>query len=302
MYKFQNINKLTAIFLFIFAINLHSANAQEIRILQGNDSIYNDKNQTCKFNHQAGKYLEIDGANIYYEEIENRGKPVLLFLHGGFGNIESFNDIIPLFCNDFHIIGIDSRGHGKSTLGTDNLTYKRLQIDAEVIVNQLQVTNVNIIGYSDGGIVAYRIAAANKILINKLITIGATWSLQDAATAEEIVADMTIANSKETFAEYYKYYQANNPNPEWDKFVKLCLEMWIDKTESGYPYKNIRSINVPTLIIRGNNDKFLSLESAVELSKKIEKSLLLNIPFASHGAFKSHPQIFEIIAKQFLNK
>ncbi|GHT61159.1 hypothetical protein AGMMS50239_11480 [Bacteroidia bacterium] len=43
--------------------------------------------QTVGFNHKTGKYLEVDGANIYYEEIENARKPTLLFLHGGFGNI-----------------------------------------------------------------------------------------------------------------------------------------------------------------------------------------------------------------------
>ncbi|MCD7901991.1 MAG: hypothetical protein LUH22_19700 [Bacteroides sp.] len=35
--------------------------------------------QIVKFNHKTGKYLEVDGANIYYEEIENIGKPTLLF-------------------------------------------------------------------------------------------------------------------------------------------------------------------------------------------------------------------------------
>jgi pimeloyl-ACP methyl ester carboxylesterase len=85
--------------------------------------------QTVEFNHKTEKYLEVDGANIYYEEIENAGKLTLLFLHGGFGNIENFNVMLPMFANDYHIVGIDSRGHGKSTLGTGKLTYKRLQLD-----------------------------------------------------------------------------------------------------------------------------------------------------------------------------
>jgi pimeloyl-ACP methyl ester carboxylesterase len=85
--------------------------------------------QTVEFNHKAGNYIEVDGANIYYEEIENVGKPTLLFLHGGFGNIEDYNSMLPMFADDYHIVGIDSRGHGKSTFGTSKLTYKRLQLD-----------------------------------------------------------------------------------------------------------------------------------------------------------------------------
>ena len=36
------------------------------------------------------------------------------------------------------------------------------------------------------------------------------------------------------------------------------------------------------------------LESAVELTTKVKNSLLLNIPFTPHRAFKKYPQIFEI--------
>jgi pimeloyl-ACP methyl ester carboxylesterase len=257
--------------------------------------------ENCKFNHQTGKYFEIDGAHIYYEEIENKGKPVLLFLHGGFDNIEGMNTITPLFCNDFHIIGVDSRGYGKSTLGTENLTYERLQLDVEALLNHLQINHVNIIGHSDGGIVAYRMAAANRIHIDKLVTTGATWSLADAEVAEEIVSGMTVEECRKISAKNFEFYQKHNPEPDFDKFAKLCIAMWIDKTKSGYPQYDVDKIQVPVLIIRGNNDGFLTLESAVELSKKIKNALLLNIPFGSHGVYKSHPQIFELITKQFLN-
>ena len=147
--------------------------------------------QTVEFNHKTGKSLEVDGANIYYEEIENAGKPTLLFLHGGFGNIEDFNSILQMFTNDYHIVGIDSRGHGKSTLGKSKLTYKRLRLDVEAVINHLQLKDINIIGFSDGGIIAYRLAAANSITLRKIITIGATWSLSDAELVETITADIT---------------------------------------------------------------------------------------------------------------
>ena len=148
--------------------------------------------QTFGFNHKTGKYLEVDGANIYYEEIENTGKPILLFLHGGSGNIEDFNSVLQMFTADYHIIGIDSRGHGKSTLGTDKLTYKRLELDVEAVINHLHLKDINIIGYSDGGVIAYRLAASNRISIRKIITIGATWSLSDAELFERLMTTWNI--------------------------------------------------------------------------------------------------------------
>jgi pimeloyl-ACP methyl ester carboxylesterase len=288
------------IILIFLALTLNTANAY-CQETAKNISVLKNDSEICKFNHQTGKYFETDGANIYYEEIENKGKPVLLFLHGGFGTIESLNAIVPLFCNDFYIIGIDSRGHGKSTLGTKNLTYKQLQLDVEAVLNHLQINNVSIIGFSDGGIVAYRMAAANKVAIKKLVTIGATWSLDDAKIAEEIAEEMSAENCKEIFADYFEYYQKNNPSPDFDKFARLSTAMWADKTESGYPQNDVAKIKVPTLIIRGNDDDFLTLESAVDLSKKIDNSLFLNVPFSGHAIFKKQPEIFKIITKKFLN-
>lgn len=255
--------------------------------------------QTVEFNHKTGKYLEVNGANIYYEEIENVGKPTLLFLHGGFGNIEDFNSLVQMFANDYHIVGIDSRGHGKSTMGTCKLTYKRLQLDVEAVVNHLQLKDIHIIGFSDGGVIAYRLAAANRIPIRKIITIGATWSLSDAELVEKIMADMMKLDG---WKKIFNFYQLHNPEPNVDRPVERVIEMWTDKTEDGYPLESVENITIPTLIIRGNDDNSFPLESAVELVSKIEKSLLFNIPFAPHDAHNKYPQMFETITKEFLDK
>lgn len=70
-----------------------------------------------KFNHETGEHFEIDGAEIHVEETGDKNAAVLLFLHGGFGNIEDFNIILSLFENEFRAIRIDNHGQGKSTLG-----------------------------------------------------------------------------------------------------------------------------------------------------------------------------------------
>jgi len=257
--------------------------------------------QTNEFNHETGKYFEIDGVNIYYEEIENAGKPTLLFLHSGFGNIEDFNSILQMFTNDYHIVGIDSRGHGKSTLGTSKLTYERLQLDVEAVANHLQLKDINIIGYSDGGIIAYRLAAANRISIQKIVTVGATWSLSDAELMEKLMANTTPEDCRNYFKQSFDFYQQHNPSPDFNKFAQCVIEMWTDKTGNGYPQASVENITVPMLIIRGNDDYMFPLESAVELATRVKNSSLLNIPFAPHGAFKKYPQIFEMITKEFLN-
>jgi pimeloyl-ACP methyl ester carboxylesterase len=120
------------------------------------------------FNHQFGEYLETDGARIYYEDSGRKDRPALLFLHGGLGNIAEFNAILPELETKFRVAGIDSRGHGKSTLGAGELTYEQLQKDVEHVLRHLGVSSVSIIGFSDGGITGLRLAASSSLTMENL--------------------------------------------------------------------------------------------------------------------------------------
>jgi pimeloyl-ACP methyl ester carboxylesterase len=137
------------------------------------------------FNHISGQFLETSGAKIYYEITGNPSAPVLLFLHGGLGTIEFFNPIISKFAKDYKIIGIDNRGHGKSTLGSQELSYELLQKEVESVLEHLKIDNLSIVGFSNGGTIAYRLAALSSLKITKLVTIGAPWrSIQDEQSRE----------------------------------------------------------------------------------------------------------------------
>ena len=100
------------------------------------------------FDHHSGKCMEIDGARIYVESIGNPSNPVLLVLHGGFGNIEDFNSLISGIEQEFRFIGIDCRGQGKSTLGTKALTYEQIQKDVEHVLEQLEIKTLSIMAFN----------------------------------------------------------------------------------------------------------------------------------------------------------
>jgi len=254
------------------------------------------------FSHNLGSYFEIDGAKIYYEEIGNKEKPVLLMLHGGFENIEDLNSIASCLSEEFRLIGIDSRGHGKSTLGNKKLTYERMQFDVEAVLKYLKINTISIVGFSDGGIVAYRIAASKTIKVKKLITIGSSWSDKDVLKTEDIFKTITPESAKTVFYKSFESYQRLNPAPNFETFTQSMVSMWLDKTKTGHPNERVKDICAQTLLIRGDNDFLVSLECLVELKAKINASSFLNVPFAEHVVYKEQPQVVEIILKQFLNE
>ena len=255
-----------------------------------------------KFNHKDGQYLNIGNEQIYYELIGDKLKPILVMLHGGFGNIEDLNPISKYLSKHFNIIGIDSTGHGKSTLGKKSLTYEKLQDDISKVLNHLEIKNFSILGFSDGAVIALRLASDENFNINKLVAISTSWCINDVIESEEMLKSIDINSAKEIFADSYDFYQVNNPKPDFELFVKQILNMWLDKSSNGQPDENVSKIKTPTLLIRGDNDFLSSLESYVELQKNIENSSILNIPFCEHVVFTEQPKIVEIALKEFLLK
>jgi pimeloyl-ACP methyl ester carboxylesterase len=252
------------------------------------------------FDHRSGKHLDIDGVRIYFEATDNVNSPTLLVLHGGFGTMEDFNTVLSGLSKKYRVVGIDSRGQGKSMLGEQPLTYERIQKDVECVLEHLGIDTLSIIGFSDGGITAYRLASLTALKIEKLVTIGSRWHLKNTESARVLLSKVTGEGWRTKFPDTYQTYQKLNPEPDFDLLAQSLVSMWLDSNPSGYP-KAIKNISCPLLIVRGDDDHLISRETVFELSEIVKTSRLLNIPFAGHAAFEDQKEIFMISLNEFLN-
>src|SRR5665647_1774434 len=123
------------------------------------------------FDHTSGHFISCGDARIYVEEKGNPELPVLILLHGGFGNMEEFNTIAPVMGGRFRLIGIDSRGHGKSSLGNVKLSYALMANDLAQVINSLELQEFSILGFSDGGIATYHYATRQDPRLRKIVTV-----------------------------------------------------------------------------------------------------------------------------------
>lgn len=250
-------------------------------------------------NHQNGEFLDLDDARIYYEITGAiQGHPVIL-LHGGLGSLEDFSPIIQLLTNSFYIIAVDMRGHGRSTLGTKPLTYQQHQADIQALVEHLGLENYSLLGFSDGGIAAYRIAASNQAVC-ALVTIGAQWRISREDPSFEILGSVTPEMWTEMFPDAPLKYAALNPQADFNKLVDSCVALWTDLDSTGYPQDAITDIKCPTLILRGDGDFLLSLTEAAEVQARIAGSSFGNLPFAGHAAMEDVPEIITKMIHDFL--
>lgn len=247
-------------------------------------------------------YIEIDDASIYYQVSGNlRGKPLVL-LHGGLGSMKDLTPIHTYLADEYCLIYIDLRGHGKSTLGSVKLSYELYQNDVLTILSFLKISQFSLFGFSDGGIVAYRIAVQYPEKVSCLITLGSQWRLEPGDPSIEVLKGLTAEFWLEKFADDVANYQLSNPQPHFHKLVDTVKAVWLDTSESGYPNSAVEQIQCPTLIMRGDHDFLFSLDEAATLQSKMKDADFANIPFTEHASHQESPELVGEILQQFMLK
>ena len=111
----------------------------------------------------------VNGIRLFYERT-GEGRPLVL-LHGNGEDHTIFDEAVEVLSNRFTCYAIDSRGHGQSD-EVDELHYADMASDLLAFLEELDLRDVVLCGYSDGGIVAL-LAAGQTERIGDLIVCGA---------------------------------------------------------------------------------------------------------------------------------
>jgi pimeloyl-ACP methyl ester carboxylesterase len=234
-------------------------------------------------NPAAGRYLRMDDAKIYYETYGRSGGTPIVLLHGGlYGYIEEFSELIGDLSKHRRVIAIATRGHGKSELGTKPFSYALFASDAFAVIRHETNKKVDVLGFSDGAITSYLLAAAHPDLVRRLVAIGgprkfADWTADAQAEFKNSKPDDVEKSSPEFVAARKKLM----PEPEkWREFVDRLNAMWagpVNVTD-----EQIRSIRVPILIVAGDHDPYNQTTSIVELFHLLPHGELAIIPGCGH--------------------
>src|SRR5262245_27244992 len=100
-------------------------------------------------------HAAVNGINYYYA-IHGSGEPLLL-LHGGLGSIDTFKPIMPDLADHRQVIAVDLQGHGRTELGSRKISLPDLGDDMAALVKSLGYERVDVLGYSFGGGVGFRL-------------------------------------------------------------------------------------------------------------------------------------------------
>jgi len=123
-------------------------------------------------------HLPINGLSLYYEVYgelgESKTSPLLL-VPGGFMATDSMRSWVSAFADQRTVIIFDQQGHGRTPDTSRRMSYEQFADDAAALLRALKVARADVMGYSQGGGVALQLALRHPALVDKLVSLSATY-------------------------------------------------------------------------------------------------------------------------------
>lgn len=198
--------------------------------------------------------IEANGVKYYYE-IHGQGEPLLL-LHGGLGSIDMFGPALTALAAERQVIGVDLHGHGRTPLGERAISLIDIGNDMAVVLKALGYKQVDVLGYSFGGGVAFRLAVQHPELVRRLALVSAGYA-QDGFYPEMLPMQAQVgASMAEAMKDtpMYQSYAAIAPNPA--EFPKL-LDRMGEFMRKPYNYaEDVKTLGMPVMLVYADSDMF----------------------------------------------
>ncbi len=254
---------------------------------------------------------------LHFEKLGTNSKPVWVFLHAFPLDSQMWHpQMKALSALDLQLILIDLPGFGKSPL-LEKPSMETMATEVAKVLDTLKIKRASFVGLSMGGYVIFNLYRLFPEKISALVLCDTTPAADSEERKQmrlelieqinlkgtEVLVEKTLPNLVST--------QTLHNNPllmKWlkEKFInvkpKAATSALKAMAERKDHFEILPKINVPTLLIFGEEDKATSLEIAERINSSIPDSSLKKIKNAGHYSNLENPEDFNSTLTEFIKK
>ena len=269
-----------------------------------------------------------EGTQIYFKDWGPKDAQPLVFHHGWPLSADDWDTQMLFFvANGYRVVAHDRRGHGRSSQVSDGHDMDHYAADADAVVQHLDLRNAVHIGHSTGGGEATRyVARLGKGRVAKLVLISAVPPLMVKTPANpgglplevfDGLRQQLAANRAQFYVDFSSgpLYSYNRPGAKpsqaviqnwWRQGMMGSAKAQYDGikafSETDFT-EDLKAIDVPTLVMHGDDDQIVPIADSAPLSAKLLKRSSLKIyPKFPHGMCTTHADVINADLLAFLKK
>jgi pimeloyl-ACP methyl ester carboxylesterase len=244
-----------------------------------------------------GHWAMVNGHRIYYE-IHGNGRPVLL-LHGGGNTIMgSWARQIRDFSPTREVITPEQSGNGHSPDVDGPYSYSQMTEDTAALLQQLHLKEVDVVGWSDGGIIALMLAVRHPELVRRVVATGANAD-PSGFTGNDPV-DTHAAPAATAGNRGVPTPVSADGSPHVSSADEKLKQLWATHpVPSELSMDLLRKIHARVLVMAGDHDA-ITLEHTLQIYHSIPNAELWILPNTGHGTFVDRPDWTDPYVLSFL--
>ena len=249
--------------------------------------------------------MKVIVQNIATEYLDEGHGPVLLFLHGWKDTLHSFDVNVMELKSSFRVVRLDLPGFGSTEAPKAAWDVGQYVAFVKDFIEKLELHVEAMIGHSFGGRIILKGAGSNQLLANKIILIGSAGIVKNKDLKHsvlkffaKIVSVVLLVPPFSLISGKLKkwFYSRIGSDYMGTGELKETFKLVINEDLQKYA----KTIQIPTLLVWGENDASTPVSDARLFETLIHNSKLTVLPDAGHFVHREKAEEVTTIIKNFL--
>lgn len=270
----------------------------------------------AKYGQAPSQFMDLDGMQVRYRD-EGTGYPVVL-IHGTSSSLETWDGWEDVLAKKYRVIRMDLPGFGLTGPDPQNDYSVKYYVNfVQYFLDRLGIKECAMAGNSLGGQITWQYAASHPVQVRKIILVDAGGFPQDKKPMVFNLARTPVVNKlltyvtpraifKKSLEEVYgdpskisdslvtRYFEMGLRAGNREAFVQRINQATVADT------KQLHMISVPTLIMWGEDDRWIPVANGEKFHQAIEGSDLIVYPHLGHVCMEEDPASTSRDAMNFL--